>query len=146
MVSCPSCGIAEARLVKSWPVSFIKEGESESKPQFWIGIFECPGCKARFRSRLDSIPISEEPGSRSFETTSIKNVVERIIDVRAGLMQSLKSLRVKIETLEKERAVLMADIEELRKAAELRASSLETEVSQLREEMRSLRELLSSSK
>jgi len=145
LVSCPSCGAAEAKLVKSWPISFGKEDERESSPHFYVGTFECTQCSAKFRSSLESVPESEGPDSKSSETANIRSVIERINDVRAGLMQTLKSLREKIETLETERASLLVEIEELRKVAESRASSLETEVSQLRREMKSLRELLSSS-
>jgi predicted nucleic acid-binding Zn-ribbon protein len=60
-------------------------------------------------------------------------------------MQTLKTLREKIRTLETERAGLMVEIEKLKKVAESRADALENEVNQLREEMKSLRELLGDS-
>jgi predicted nucleic acid-binding Zn-ribbon protein len=59
-------------------------------------------------------------------------------------MQTLKTLREKIRTLETERAGLMVEIEKLKKVAESRADALENEVSQLREEIKSLKELLGS--
>jgi len=57
-------------------------------------------------------------------------------------MQTLKDLREKIQALETERARLMVEVDGLRKAAESRVTVLEGEVSQIREEAKSLRELL----
>ena len=56
-------------------------------------------------------------------------------------MQTLRAPREKIKTLETERASLLMEIEGLKKVAESRANALETEVNQLREELRSLKEL-----
>jgi predicted nucleic acid-binding Zn-ribbon protein len=61
---------------------------------------------------------------------------------KGKLMQTLKEFREKIQTLETERSRLLREIESLRKAAELRAVTLEGEVTQLREEVKSLREFL----
>jgi septal ring factor EnvC (AmiA/AmiB activator) len=140
LVDCPNCGTEVATAVKSWPVSFRRQGESKASPQFCIGIFECPKCKTKFRSRVE---LKAKP-AKSAETTNVKNAVEKIKDIREGLMQTLKTLREKLRTLETERAGLMAEIEELKKAAESRAEALENEVNQLREEMKSLRELVGS--
>ena len=60
-------------------------------------------------------------------------------------MQTLKDLRAKIQALETERARLMVEVESLRKAAESRVITLEGEVVQMREEAKSLRELLGNS-
>jgi SMC interacting uncharacterized protein involved in chromosome segregation len=60
-------------------------------------------------------------------------------------MQTLKTLREKIRTLETERAGLIVEIEKLKKVAESRADALKNEVNQLREEIKSLRELLGDS-
>ena len=57
-------------------------------------------------------------------------------------MQTLTSLREKIQTLETERANLMTEIVELRRVAESKADALESEVNMLREEVRSLRDFL----
>jgi chromosome segregation ATPase len=100
-----------------------------------MGIFQCPSCKARFRAAL-------EVETKIEETASIKNMVERIRGIRGELVQTLKSLREKIKTLETERSNLMIEIEKLKKVAESRASALESEVSMLREEVKSLRDLL----
>jgi len=69
-------------------------------------------------------------------------MVERIKGIRGELMQTLVNLREKISTLETERANLMVEIEKLRKVAESRANALESEVGMLRNEVKSLRELL----
>jgi chromosome segregation ATPase len=140
LVNCPNCGTEITTAVKSWPVSFRKQGESKVSPQLCIGIFECPKCKTKFRSRVEL----EAELAKSAETTNVKNAVEKIRGIREGLMQTLKTLREKIRTLETERAGLMAEIEQLKKAAESRADALESEVNQLREEIKSLKELVSS--
>jgi len=122
--------------VKSWPVSFKKQGEDEVKTPFVVGVFECPSCKSKFRSRVD--PPSASPP----ETSSAAGLVERINSIREGLTQTLKTLHMKIKTLETERALLLTEVEELKRVAESRASALEVEVSELREEIKSLREVL----
>jgi uncharacterized coiled-coil DUF342 family protein len=120
-------------------VSFKKqETRDGTSPQFYVGLFECPNCKSKFRSKLD---FRGEP----LETINVKNAVEKIKVIREGLVQTLKVLREKISTLETERADLLGEIEKLKNAAESRADALEDEINQLREEIRSLRELLGSS-
>jgi predicted RNase H-like nuclease (RuvC/YqgF family) len=134
LVNCPKCGNYVKAPVKTWPIRWtepLKEGE---KPRL-VGIFECADCKARFRSAVEV-----ENGFR--ETVNIKNMVERIKGIKGELMQTLMSLREKIDTLETERASLMSEIEKLREAAESRVDALESEVSMLRDEVESLRGLL----
>ncbi|MEM3783763.1 MAG: hypothetical protein QXY88_01855 [Candidatus Bathyarchaeia archaeon] len=131
-MKCPKCGSEVITPVKTWTVSPRKPAEGISK---LMGIYECPNCKARFRTAVKSEETTEE-------TVSIKNMVERIKMIKGELMQTLKNLREKIKTLETERANLMVEIEKLKKAAESRVSALESEVNMLREEVKSLRELL----
>ena len=122
--------------VKTWPFLVrkpLKTGVEGTK--IAMGIFECPNCKARFRATL-------EEETKIEETASIKNMVERIKGIRGELMQTLKNLREKINTLETERANLMIEIEKLRKVAESKVDALESEVTMLREEAKSLRDLL----
>ena len=57
-------------------------------------------------------------------------------------MQSLNELREKIQTLETERSQLKTEIENLRKAAEIRAAALEEDIEEMRDEVKTLRELL----
>jgi len=54
----------------------------------------------------------------------------------------LRDLRKKIETLEREKADLLVEIEGLKKMAQDRASKLEMEVTTLRKEVKALEKLL----
>jgi septal ring factor EnvC (AmiA/AmiB activator) len=135
LVNCPKCGVYVATPVKTWPIPGQKPAGKGEESKLVMGIFECPKCKARFRAAV-------EAETRVEETASIKNMVERIRGIKGELMQTLKNLRDKIKTLETERANLMIEIDKLRKVAESRASALESEVTMLREEVRSLRDLL----
>ena len=134
MVNCPNCGFDVATPVKTWPIPSRKPSRGSREIRL-AAIFECPNCKARFRSTVNA---SEE----TQKTVSIKDMVGRIRVIKEELMLTLSSLRDKIKTLETERANLMDEIEELRKVAESRATALEQEVSTLREEVRSLKDLL----
>ena len=58
-------------------------------------------------------------------------------------MPSLKDLGEKIKVLETERSNLMIEIEKLKEMAEAKVSALVGEVNMLRQEVKSLRELLS---
>ncbi len=57
-------------------------------------------------------------------------------------MSSLKGIVEKIRNLETERNSLLLEIDELKKMADSKARALESEVSMLREEVKSLRILL----
>ncbi len=46
-VSCPKCGVEVPRPMKSWE---LKGGKS--KKTIMIGLFECPGCRVKFREAL----------------------------------------------------------------------------------------------
>lgn len=135
MAKCPKCGAEVASPVKVWAFPQRKSLKQGAESKVNMGIFECQNCKARFRAVLE-VP------SAAIEMGSIKNMVERINDIRGEFMQTLKSLREKIKTLETERSDLMMEIDKLRKVAESRVVALESEVSMLREEAKSLRELL----
>ena len=135
MVKCPKCGTEAFAPVKTWAIPSRKPVKGGEGVTLTIGIFECSNCKARFRAALES-------KARTQETASIKNMVERIKVIKGELMQTLKTLRDRIRTLETERANLMLEIGELRKVAESRVNALDTEVNMLREEVRSLRDLL----
>lgn len=115
---------------------FVKLTEANGKPQFCVGVFECPECKSKFRARVDTQPESKE-------ATDVVGLVERINSIRDGLSQSLNTLRAKIKMLETERSSLLAEVDELKRTAESRADALEDEVVQLREDIKSLREVLS---
>jgi len=57
-------------------------------------------------------------------------------------MELLRNLREKIETLEKEKAGLLAEIENLKEKGETKARELENEVTVLRKEVKALEKLL----
>lgn len=134
MVNCPKCGSAVQKPLKSWPIPTRKPLKVGEKPKL-AGIFECSECRARFRAAV-------EPGTGNQQTASIKDMVGKIKGIKDELMLTLMNLREKIKTLETERASLMNEIENLREVAESRANALEDEVMMLREEVRSLKDLL----
>jgi len=137
LAECPSCGTIVEVALKSWPVSFKKQDEDCAQPQFLIGIFECPKCKSKFRSRVES---AAEPA----ETPKLQDLVEKVKDIHNGLIQTKKTLHGKIRRMETDRGSLMLEMGDLKKDAESRADALEDEICQLREEIRSLKELLGS--
>ncbi len=136
MVNCPNCGSNVMAPVKTWPIS-SRRPPRENEQTKLAAIFECPNCKARFRSAIDAKIATQE-------TMSMKDIVGKVRTVKEGLMQTLVNLREKIKTLETERANLMVEIENLRRAAESRADALENEVARLREEVKSFRDFLDS--
>jgi vacuolar-type H+-ATPase subunit I/STV1 len=135
LVDCPNCGTEVTTAIKCWTVSPAKHSATGYVPEFRVGIFECPKCKSKFRSKVGS-------KAKSAETKNVKVLVEKIKEIREGLKQTLRGLREKISTLETERTSLLVEIEKLKKVAEARANALEVDVKELREELRALRELL----
>ena len=134
MVNCPKCGFGAITPIKAWPIPSrrpLKKGEETRL----AGIFECPKCKARFRAAV-------EPVANAEQSVSIKDMVGRIKGIKEELMLTLVNLREKIKRLEIERASLMTEIENLREVAESKANELENEVGMLKEEARSLKDLL----
>ena len=75
---------------------------------------------------------------------SVKNLVDRVGEIREGLVQTLRTLRERINMLETERGSLLLEIEKIKKVAEKRADNLETEISDLRKEIKAMKELLGS--
>ena len=138
MVDCPNCGTKVAAAIKCWTVSPAKHTAKGYTPEFRVGIFECPKCKSKFRSRV-------KPKAEVAATKNIKDAAEKIQEIHKGLTQTLRFLREKINELETERWSLLVEIEQLKKVAESRAKALEDEVQQLRKEINSLRELLDAS-
>jgi chromosome segregation ATPase len=134
LVSCPKCGTEVATPVKTWPIPSRRPLTEGEKPKF-AAIFECPNCKARFRA-------AAEAEARVEETASMTNMLERTRGAKGETTQTLASLREKIKTLETERADLMIEIEKLKRGAESKMNTLENEVSMLRDEAKSLRNLL----
>lgn len=132
MVECPKCRTwVVASPLKTWSMTG-KPSKKGEQFKLTLGLFQCPKCEKRFRAVLGK------------EKITIKCRIEEIKRIEMGLMQNLKNLREKIEKLENEKADLMAEIEELRKAGEKKASTLEEEVTTLRKEVKSLKKLLES--
>ncbi|MDH5662838.1 MAG: hypothetical protein OEY90_00055 [Candidatus Bathyarchaeota archaeon] len=129
MAECPTCGTEVASLLKTWSM-VGRPSKTGERFKLTLGLFKCPRCERKFRAVLGK------------ERITIKGVIEEIKGIEKGLMQTLRSLREKIEKLESEKADLLAEIEKLRKAGEEKASALETEVATLRQEVKSLKELL----
>ena len=69
--------------------------------------------------------------------TNFKQVKDRVS------MSSFKSTVERIRALETERKNLLLEIEELKRMADAKAKALESEINMLRDEVRSLRVLLS---
>jgi len=134
LVDCPKCGTKVATAVKCWTVTPVKPSVRGNIHEFKVGIFECPKCKFKFRSKVDATTKPVE--------TNVNDLVLKIKEIHEGLTQTLRTLRKKMTTLETERMSLLVEIEKLKKVAESRANALEDEVNQLREELKSLRELL----
>jgi hypothetical protein len=80
--------------------------------------------------------------TEALRPVSIKDLVERIREIREGLEHTLMRLRERISLLETDRAGLLLEVERLKKVAESQAGALEIEVSELRKEIRVLKEIL----
>jgi hypothetical protein len=80
--------------------------------------------------------------TEALRPVSIKDLVERIREIREGLEHTLMRLRERISLLETDRPGLLLEVERLKKVAESRAGALEIEVSELRKEIRVLKEIL----
>ena len=68
---------------------------------------------------------------------------DRFISADAMAMSSFKSTIERIKALESERKNLLLEIEELKRMADAKAKALESEITMLRDEVKSLRVLLS---
>ncbi len=122
---------------KTWPVTFKKRGSDVLHPKFLLGIFECTKCKSRFRSRIQ---LSEH----ATEVAKISDLAKKVAEIRNELIQVQKTLHAKISEFETERHSFVQELGDLQEDAEFRAEALESEVSRLREEIKSLKELLGS--
>ncbi len=95
--------------------------------------FECPECRHKFRTNTKDEPKGE---------LNIKGMAEKIKGIEGELTNTLKNLREKLKTLGTERSNLMLEIDGLKKMAEAKADALESEIGMLREEVKSLKQLL----
>ncbi|PVX26067.1 MAG: hypothetical protein CW691_02560 [Candidatus Bathyarchaeum sp.] len=133
MSVCPRCGINVEYPAKKW--SMI-DGSSKTGKQFklTLGFFMCPECEKRFLKVLGK----KKEGN-------LKGTIEEIKGIERGLSQMMGDLKEKIEKLKNERIELLEEIEELKRAGETKASTLEEEIASLREEVESLKEMLDES-
>jgi predicted nucleic acid-binding Zn-ribbon protein len=69
-------------------------------------------------------------------------MVENLRGIEGEFVNTLKNLREKLQKLEGERSSLLLEIEGLKKAAESKANAIENEITMLRDEVKSLKELL----
>ena len=129
MSECPRCGTEVASPLKTWSM-IGRPGKTGERFKLTLGLFRCPRCERRFRAVLGK------------ERITIKGIVKEIEGIEKGLVQTLGSLREKIEKLKTEKVDLLAEIEKLRKVGEEKARALEAGVSALRKEVGSLKELL----
>ncbi len=133
MVECPKCKTwVVASPLKTWSMTG-KPNKKGERFQLTLGLFQCPKCEKRFRIALGK------------ERITVKCQIEEIKRIETELMQTLRTLREKIEKLENEKADLISEIEELRKAGEKKANTLKEEVTSLRKEAKSLKKLIEDS-
>jgi len=126
---CPRCGTEVASPLKTWSM-VGRPSKAGERFKLTLGLFNCPKCERRFRAVLGK------------ERITIKGIVREIEVIEKGLVQTLGSLREKIEKLKIEKVDLLAEIEKLRKVGEKKAGALEEEVATLRKELKSLKEVL----
>jgi DNA repair exonuclease SbcCD ATPase subunit len=126
---CPICGTEVATSLKTW---FMVGRPSKTGERFklTLGWFKCPICERGFRAIIKK------------EKATIEGTVEEIRGIEKGLVQTLRSLRGKIEKLEIKKAEFLAEIEKLKKTGEERANVLEKEIVTLRAEVESLKNVL----
>ena len=79
--------------------------------------------------------------ANSSDATKIEAAISKLGKIQIGLKQNLADLHKHLETINSEPELLL-NIENFKKDAEARASNLEGEVKQLRQEIKNLKELL----
>jgi len=129
LAECPKCGTEVASPFKTWSM-VGRPSKTGERFKLTLGLFKCPKCERRFRAVIGK------------ERVTLEGIIKEIKGIEEGLMQTLGSLREKIEKLGNEKADLLEEIEKFRKVGEERASVLEEEVATLRKEVESLKELL----
>jgi len=138
VVNCPNCGTIQETAKNNWTIQPIKRADTPVTPEINVGVYECPKCKASFKSAT--------PTQTTVPTQSMKPTVsvlsDRLNEIRSGLRQNLDNLRRNLEVLESERSGVLFEIEAVKRDAESKAVGLEIEISQLREDISSLKELL----
>ena len=131
MSVCPSCGTEVTNPTKTWSM-IGRPSKTGERFKLTLGLFTCPRCEKRFRKVL----------GKEKERVTFKGMVKEIKGIERRLVQTLGDLREKIDKLKGERAELLDEIERLKEAGEMKASTLEKEIDSLREEIDSLKEML----
>jgi hypothetical protein len=75
---------------------------------------------------------------------NLKDLIVKVKEIHKGLEKTSASLKERIRLIETDRAGLLVEIENLKRAAESRAGALEIEIGQLRQDIKSLKEILSA--
>jgi DNA-directed RNA polymerase subunit RPC12/RpoP len=132
LIECPNCGSEVAGPFKAWSM-VGRPSKAGQRFKLTLGLFKCPRCERKFRSVLEKEKITIK---------SIKGIIKETKEIEEEPIQTLRSLRGKIENLESEKKDLLVEIEKLRKIGEEKASTLETDVATLRKEAKSLKKLL----
>jgi DNA repair exonuclease SbcCD ATPase subunit len=128
---CPTCGTEVNEPTKTWSMVGRPSRKGE-RFKLTLGLFTCPKCKKRFQKVV----------GKEKERVTLKGMVNEIKGIERRLVHTLGDLKEKIEKLKSERTELLEEIDNLKKAGEKRASTLEKEVASLREEVESLKEML----
>jgi hypothetical protein len=131
LVKCPKCGAEAGAPSKTWSIS--RKTTKSGTGEVVFGTFECLQCGHKFRTAVRGDAKGE---------LSIKGMAERIRGIEGELTNTLKNLREKLKTLSTERSNLIVEIDELKKMAEAKADALESEIGMLKEEVKSLKQLL----
>ena len=76
-----------------------------------------------------------------FEKPTIQELINKLEEIQLGLRQNLSNLHQKVELIDS-KSDPQNSFESLKENAQTRASDLELEVKQLREDIKSIRELL----
>jgi uncharacterized Zn finger protein (UPF0148 family) len=129
LIECPKCGAEVTDPLKTWSM-VGKPSKTGERFKLVLGLFKCPNCEKRFRAVLEK------------EKLTVTGIISEIKGIERGFVQTLGSLREKIEKLESEKTGLLEEIEKLRKVGEEKASALEEEIGTLRKEVESLKKLL----
>jgi uncharacterized Zn finger protein (UPF0148 family) len=128
---CPECGTEVTNPTKTW-VMVDRSTKKGERLKLTLGIFTCPRCGKKFRTVI----------GKEKERITLKGITKEIKRIERRLIQRLRDLKEKIETLESERAELLKKIERFKKAGEVRAYTLEKEVASLREDVECMKETL----
>jgi uncharacterized Zn finger protein (UPF0148 family) len=128
---CPRCGTKAYVPKKIWAM-VGRPSRTGERFKLTIGLFTCPKCEKGFREVL----------GKEKERATLKGVANEIKGIERSLAHTLGDLKDKIEKLKLQKSELLNEIEELKRAGQEKADTLEKEVASLREEVESLKEML----